>query len=104
MYQYYIVEIQKYNDGTFGHLVHWASDENADKARLKAESKYYEILAAAAVSELPQHSAILFNAEGNPIMNKCYIHTAAAVAESEENSGDESEPETTEETPISDLY
>lgn len=83
MYQYYVVEVQKYSDGTYGHLVHYAGDEDADKARLKAESKYYEIISAAAISNLPEHSAILFSSESYPIMNKCYKHSV----ESEENDG-----------------
>ena len=74
MYQFYIVEIQQYADGTFGHIVHWASDEDADKARCKADSKYYEVLSACAISDLPQHSAIMFTADGFPIEHKCYQH------------------------------
>lgn len=85
--QFYIMEIQQYNDGSYGDIKHFAYDEDPDKARLKAESKYYEVLSAAAVSELPMHSAILFSAEGFPIMNKCYKHTVTAPAE--EDEGDE---------------
>lgn len=81
MYQYYIVEIQTYADGTFGHLVHWASDENADMARLKGEAKFHEVLAAAAISELPVHSAIMFSTEGFPIMHQCYKHAVAPQSE-----------------------
>ena len=74
MYQFYIIEIQQYADGTFGHIVHWASDEDADMARNKADSKYYEVLSACAISNLPQHSAIMFSADGFPIEHKCYQH------------------------------
>ncbi len=74
MTQFYIVEIQKYDNGDYGHLVHFAYDADADKARLKAEAKFYEVLSAAAVSELPEHSAILFSSEGFPIMHQCYKH------------------------------
>ena len=49
MTQYYIVEIKMVN-GEFEHQVHWAYDADATTARLKAESKYHEVLAAAAVS------------------------------------------------------
>ncbi len=63
---YYIIEIQKYPAGDFGHIVHYAD------TRAKAEGKYYEVLSAAAVSELPQHSACLINDEGKQIMSKCY--------------------------------
>lgn len=98
MTQYYIVEVQQYKNGEFGHLVHYAWDENADKARLKAESKYYEVLSAAAVSDLPSHAAILFSTEGFPLMNQCYKHTVAAepVAEPVVEATPEPEPEPTE--------
>lgn len=78
MVQFYIVEIQKYTNGEYGHIVHYVYDENADKARLKGESKYYEVLAAAAISELPSHSAIMFSTDGIPIMHQCYKHGVGA--------------------------
>ena len=74
MKQYYIVEIQQYQDLSYGHIVHYAYDDNPEKARMKAESKYYEVLAAAAISELPTHSVILFDAMGIPLMNQYYEH------------------------------
>lgn len=74
MTQYYIVEVQQYANGEYGHIVHFAFDEDPDKARLKGESKYHEVLAAAAVSELPSHAAIMFSTEGFPVMNQCYKH------------------------------
>lgn len=83
MNQFYIIEIQKYVNGEFGHIVHFAYDEDATKARLKAESKYHQVLAAAAVSELPQHSATLLTSDGRAIMNQVYRHE---VAISEEES------------------
>ena len=91
MTQYYIVEIQQYwsvdettgvkTPGEFGHIIHFAFDENATKARLKAESKYHEVLAAAAVSELPQHSATLLTSDGRCVMNQCYRHEAEVTPE-----------------------
>lgn len=74
LFQYYIIEIQRNQAGEFGHIVHYAYDENADRARLKAESKYHEVLAAAAVSEMATHSATLIDSEGNALMNQCYKH------------------------------
>lgn len=74
IYQYYIIEIQQYADGTYGDIEHFAWDEDPEKARLKAESKYYQVLSAAAVSELPSHAAILFSSEGFPYMHQCYKH------------------------------
>lgn len=74
VYQYYVVELQQYESGEYGHLVHFAYDEDDTTARLKCESKFYEVLAAAAVSELPKHSAIMFDINGVPLMHKCYEH------------------------------
>ena len=74
VYQYYIMEIQQYQDGSYGDIRHFAYDEDPDKARLKAESKYHQVLAAAAISELPSHAAIMFTYEGYPVMNQCYKH------------------------------
>ena len=78
MYQYYVEEIQQYTNGEYGHIVHFAYDADPDKARLKAESKYHEVLAAAAVSELPSHAAIMFSTDGFPILNQCYKHVVTA--------------------------
>lgn len=73
--KYYIVEIQKQHDGTFAHLVHTADDRNA------AESTYHQVLASAAISALPQHSAILFTDEGYMLMQQCYKHDNVQAAE-----------------------
>ena len=80
MTQFYIIEIQKYADGTYGDIKHFAYDEDPDIARLKGESKYYEVLSAAAVSNLPEHAAIMFSSEGFPIMHQCYKHEVQPVA------------------------
>ena len=81
MTQFYIFEIQQYQDGTFGHIVHFAYDEDPNIARLKGESKYHEVLTAAAVSNLPSHAAIMFGADGFPIMNQCYKHNTTIELE-----------------------
>ncbi|MBR4205967.1 MAG: hypothetical protein IKQ92_10855 [Clostridia bacterium] len=80
MTQFYIVEIQQYANGDYGHIVHFAYDADPEKARLKGEATYYEVLAAAAVSELPTHSAIMFSTEGFPIMHQCYKHGSVTPA------------------------
>lgn len=85
MNQYYIIEIQQYWDedgitpGEYGHIVHFAYDDNPTTARLKAESKYHEVLASAAISQLPQHSATLLTSDGRAIANQCYHHEAPQV-------------------------
>ena len=83
MTQIYIVEIQQYTNGEYGHIVHYAYDVDPDKARLKGESKYHEVLAAAAVSNLPTHSAIMFSTEGFPLLHQCYKHEPAPEPEPE---------------------
>lgn len=84
MTQYYVVEIQQYQNGEYGHIVHYAFDEDPDKARLKGESKYHEVLAAAAVSDLPSHAAIMFTTDGFCIMNQCYKHKHEETPTTEE--------------------
>lgn len=78
MTQFYIVEVQQQANGEFAHLVHWAFDQDPDKARLKGEAKYHEVLAAAAISELRTHAAILFGSDGFPLMHQCYEHVTEA--------------------------
>jgi hypothetical protein len=84
MNQFYIIEIQQYANGEFGHIVHFAYDTDSTKARLKAESKYHEVLAAAAISELPQHSATLLTCDGRAIANQCYKHVVITPEPEEE--------------------
>ena len=86
MTQYYVVEIQKNAQGEYAHNVFWLWDEDPDKARLKGEAKYHEVLAAAAVSGLAEHAAIMFSSQGFPIMNQCYKHTTSEAAPTPEPS------------------
>lgn len=74
MYQNYVVEIKKYHNGEFEHQTYWLYDEDITQARLKAESKYYEVLKEAALSDTATHSAIIFTSEGVPLMHKSYEH------------------------------
>ena len=89
MVQYYILEIQKYANGEYGHIVHFAYDADATKARLKAESKYHPVLASDAVSERSSHSAYLISSAGRCIMNQCYIHELPAPEPEEETEPEE---------------
>lgn len=79
--QYYIMELQQYQNGEYGHIVHVAYDEDPETARLKAESKYHEVLAAAAVSELPSHAAVIIASDGFPLMHQVYEHKAVEPVE-----------------------
>lgn len=84
MFQYYTAEITKSQSGDFEHHIQWHYDEDKEKAQLKGEAKFHEILSRAAVSDYAEHAAILFASTGNRIMDKCYFHAAApAPAEDE---------------------
>lgn len=63
-----VIELQKNENGTVGNIV----TEHSTQA--EAESKYHAILAAAAVSNLPVHSAVIVSEEGFPLMHQCYKH------------------------------
>ena len=89
MTQFYIVEIQQYANGEFGHLVHYAFDDDPEKARLKAESKYHEVLSAAAVSNTKSHSAIMFSTESFPLLHQCYKHEVTPEPEPEPEQAEE---------------
>lgn len=61
------IELQKNADGSFGNIVKAFEDQN------EAESNYHAIMASAAVSAIPVHSAVLLSEEGFTIMRGCYI-------------------------------
>ena len=82
---YLVIEIQKNSDGTIGNLVFVYDNINA------AESKYHTILAAAAVSSVAVHSAVLLNETGYHVKHESYNHLPAPVNEPEPESGDEPE-------------
>lgn len=66
--KYLVVEIQKFETGAMSTPT-WAYDElNA------AQSKYHSVLAAAAISKLPCHSAVLMNETGFCIAHECFTH------------------------------
>lgn len=73
---YITFEIQNTN-GTVGTITKTFED------RLQAESDYHTILASAAISSVPVHSAALMTDEGFMLESKCYKHEAQAQAEEE---------------------
>jgi len=75
MYQNYVVEIKKDTNGEFEHQVYWLYDEDADKAMLKAKSKYFALLSEACLSNQAEHAVILFTSEGFPMLNECIKKT-----------------------------
>lgn len=66
---YIVIELQT-NGGQTAHIV------SAHATREAAESKYHTVLAAAAVSSVEKHAAIIVSEEGFPIMHQCYVHEA----------------------------
>ena len=63
-----VIELQKDAEGVVSNIV--TSYENL----AEAESKYYSVLVAAAISKVPVHSAIIVSEEGFPVKNHCYKH------------------------------
>ena len=51
------------------------------ESREEAESAYHMILAAAAISEVEEHTAIMFTGRGLVLESKCYLHPVEAEAE-----------------------
>lgn len=67
--KYIVIELQKITEDTdISTLV------NSKNSLEEAESTYYSILAAAAISEIPIHGAIIIDEKGNPLKNNCYEH------------------------------
>ena len=63
---YIVIEIQAGN--TVATIVNSYADRNT------AENKYHSVLAAAAVSEVPKHGAVMLTEEGTRLKSECYIH------------------------------
>ena len=64
---YIVLEIQKNPSGQIGTLI------NAYESLNVAYQKYYLVLSAAAVSELPVHSAMLIKQSGETIAYKSFV-------------------------------
>lgn len=63
-----VLEIQTNPDGTVGTLV------SSFDGRLEAESAYHSVLAAAAISDLPCHTAVLLTSDGEQWRAEHYEH------------------------------
>lgn len=63
---YIIIEIQTNQQGETSYLV----DKKATMP--EALQKYHLILAAASVSGLPRHAAVILNDRGDLVMRECY--------------------------------
>ena len=67
MEKYIVIEIQVNADGGVGTLV------NAYDSYNTAQQQYHTILAAAAVSELPVHSAVVLDVTGELIDHQAFV-------------------------------
>lgn len=65
---YIVIELQKNADGQVSNLV------TSHETLADAESKFYTILASAAINDVPVHSAIIVSEEGFPVKYQCYKH------------------------------
>ena len=63
-----VLEIQKTSETEVATLVSTEEDRN------KAESKFYQVLSAAAISIIPKHSALLLDADGICIKRESFTH------------------------------
>ena len=71
---YIVMEIQTMDNGTIATLVTTKNSHNEPLTENEAESTYHSILAAAALSNLPCHAAVMMTGEGIPLQNRCYKH------------------------------
>ena len=65
---YFVLEIQKWCDGTWHNIVYQYED------RMQAEAKYHYILSEAAVAQIPRNGATIIDGEGNVLMSYVYQH------------------------------
>lgn len=71
MEKYILIELQTNKDGTVGNLV--TAYDNLDQA----ESAWHSVLAAAAISTLSVHAAVLINNSGEVVESRHYEHGGA---------------------------
>jgi hypothetical protein len=69
--KYYIIEIQKHENGNYAHLIDTANDMK------NAESKAYTKLQYAAISNRPVHTVLIIDEEGHLYNSKCYKNDSA---------------------------
>ena len=69
---YIVIELQTNADGTLGNFV-WSFSSIEE-----AESKYHSVLAAAAVSVVPVHSAVILRNDGMQMAAQSYSHGAVS--------------------------
>lgn len=65
---YLVIEIQTLENGEVANLI------TAHENEREANSKYHTILAAAAISNLPAHAAVIMTNEGYVQAQQCYVN------------------------------
>ena len=65
---YIVLETQTNAEGIVSTLINSYADNSL------AKSKYYQILSAAAISNIPKHCAYIFDDEGMFIKSECFRH------------------------------
>lgn len=70
--RYIVIELQTTGNSTANIVTSYDSKE-------QAESAYYAILSAAAVSSVPVHSAVIITEEGYPLMSGHYKHEQPVI-------------------------
>ena len=63
-----VIELQTNDSGELGNLV-WSFDKKKE-----AESKYYSVLSAAAMSNAPVHSAVVLDEQGSLLNSHVFFH------------------------------
>ena len=63
-----VIELQTINDSQVANIVNVYTEQKV------AEQKYHTILAAAAVSSLPCHAAVMLDEKGRMIKSEYYTH------------------------------
>lgn len=66
--EYFVLEIQKWCDGTWHHIVFQFDN------RMQAEAKFHYILSEAAVAEIPRNGAVVIDGNGQVLMSYVYQH------------------------------
>ena len=75
---YIVTEIQTDATGAVAMLHNIITNEDETLALQQADSVYHQVLASAAISALPVHSATMYTNEGFPIKYECYKHGVVA--------------------------
>lgn len=73
---YLVMEIQTMSNGQVATLIHTENVNHQPLSENEAESVYHTILASAALSDLPCHSAVMMTTEGIHLQSRFYRHEA----------------------------